>query len=334
MSDTTPESAIIAAYKSNLIATQCIYAGLTIVCYDILITIKHEYELVWQRPWSGATWLFLVNRCENISLNLFLAVLSLLPSIVIAAFAALRVFALLGHAYITAAFTFALGLITVCFELYKYSKYQPYYIDDPLQGWICFVDYPISSSIAFYLFGVLCTIAADIIAIMITWAKTYRHVQQASAIGINVGFSATLFRYGNLYFLILCIVNLVGGMLLLIPSFQPADPANVFIVILPNLILSHFLISLRQVNSADIGSTPTLSRFSVPNFRVPSIRTIIGNLGEPLADGGELLDDEDVNAGACEECACVGETSEGGGGVFGVQDVDNSPKAEIPRELV
>ena len=47
---------------------------------------------------------------------------------------------------------------------------------------------------------VLCTrlslIIADLLVIVLTWVKTYRHVRQASSLQMRVGISATLLRDG------------------------------------------------------------------------------------------------------------------------------------------
>lgn len=63
----------------------------------------------------------------------------------------------------------------------------------------------------------------------------------------------------------------------------------------PFVIVNRFMINLRQVHEADdmtiLGSLH-YSQFSVPNFRVPS--TFLGNIGEPLVDGGIASDIENA----------------------------------------
>lgn len=81
---------------------------------------------------------------------------------------------------------------------------------------------------------------------------------------------------------------------------------------LPRVLLSRFIINLREVDSQNdhpsIGQHPP--HFSLPNFRVPSMDDIVGNLGESLdfvkyrvedEEGGELgaagqIDVTDLNA--------------------------------------
>ncbi|KAJ3553603.1 hypothetical protein NM688_g3519 [Phlebia brevispora] len=261
MSATSSDSAAIAAYKSNLVYNHCANATLTVVSYEFVITFQREYE------------------CHDFSLTFFISVLDALPQIIVAVFSALRIFALLGGTYMTAVFTLVLGVVPVALDL----QYDAFIL---LQNHRKLIYLPVD------LAAVLCSIAADFIAIMITWIKTYRHVREASSLGISAGFGATLIRYGTLYFIVLFVVNLVNGLITLVPSLQLNNPTGIFLATLPNVILSRFLVNLHQVDYPDTGSTVRFSNFSIPNFRMPTILTIIGNLGEPLAIREETPDDE------------------------------------------
>ncbi|KAJ3558643.1 hypothetical protein NM688_g800 [Phlebia brevispora] len=104
--------------------------------------------------------------------------------------------------------------------------------------------------LSFNLAGSLTTIAADIIAIVTIWVKTYRHVRQAASVGVNAGFSSVLIQYGTLNFL------------------------------LPNIVISRFLINLRKVDSPGSDNMSRFSQFSVPKFWMPSgLPEVLGNLG-------------------------------------------------------
>ncbi|KAJ3546145.1 hypothetical protein NM688_g5547 [Phlebia brevispora] len=149
------------------------------------------------------------------------------------------------------------------------------------------------------------TIATDVVAIVITWLKTYRHVRQAAATGIGASLGATLLRYGALYFVVLCALNIAGLLMSLIPSL--ANPMTAFLDIIPNIVISRFLINLRQVNESPGSESSDVlnsSHFSEPRFRVSARSDIIGNLGEPLAGIDESLDDHEDNSDAnfCEDC--------------------------------
>ncbi|KAJ3556412.1 hypothetical protein NM688_g2041 [Phlebia brevispora] len=298
MSTTASDAEIISKHKANLTYNYSATAVLAIVCYEFVLTFRHEYKLVWKRRWTGATWLFLANRCDNYRLGYFLAVIENLPGIITAVFSTLRVFALLGRAWTPAVFTFALGLFPVALDFYQRAQATYYYP--------CFTT----------LAGTLSTIAADITAIVITWIKTYRHVREASSVGANVGFGEALLRY--------------GALVLLAPSLVPADPIETLTTTLPSIILSRFLINLRQINAPESGSAARFSHFSPPNFRMPSIPSIIGNLGEPLADNEDEVDDEDhVIADTYEGGTGTGANSDDEVGTSGVVDIDIGEIEEV-----
>lgn len=49
------------------------------------------------------------------------------------------------------------------------------------------------------------------------------------------------------------------------------------------ILISRFLLNLRQVDAhKGPAEAASLSSFSVPNFRIPTIHTFVGNMGEPL----------------------------------------------------
>ncbi|KAJ3551703.1 hypothetical protein NM688_g4556 [Phlebia brevispora] len=316
MSAPTPDAEIIRAYQANLSSNYCTTAAS-------------------------------VQRCYNFPLQYFLNVVESLPVIIIAVFSALRVFALLSRAYIPAAFTLALGLAPVVLELYRISKTAPYYVDDPVLGSSCYYNSLISLSVLSHrknyfhhtvmalthltvaLASVLSTITADVIAIAITWFKTYRHVREASSIGVNVDVGVALLRYGSLYFIVFFVVNLANGLVELVPSLTSAQPISTFTAVLPSIVLSRFLINLRQVDTAESSSATRVSHVSSLNFRRPSMPTIIGNLGEPLAE--DDIDSEDyVIADAYERGSGAAVDSDEKLGMSDVISVSRGGIEEVP----
>lgn len=53
---------------------------------------------------------------------------------------------------------------------------------------------------------------------------------------------------------------------------------------LPQILLSRFIINLRQADAPATNPSDNSppSRFSIPNFRMPTLDDVVGNLGEPL----------------------------------------------------
>lgn len=61
------------------------------------------------------------------------------------------------------------------------------------------------------------------------------------------------------------------------------------------ILISRFLINLREAGTPNMTDMPRLSRFTVPNFQVPAIQTIVGNMGEPLEHGPRNNEVEDTD---------------------------------------
>ncbi|KAJ3557933.1 hypothetical protein NM688_g1205 [Phlebia brevispora] len=319
----TPTTA--AAYESELITNYCTYAALALIAHEHMITFEYEYKFLFQRKWTAATWLFISNRytllgmfiaqsvpysaqrrCYDSSLQNFSTFLFNAPTIILILFSALRIFALLDRAYFIAGCALLLGLAQVGIAFYEGARSFYTYVDDPTIGRECFSNISLSASVAFHIASTLCMIALEVVALVTTWLKTYRHARQAASVGIRVTFAATLMRYGTLYFAVLAAVNILPVIILVTPpSTSLASAMNALITILPNIVLSRFLINLREVESPAPSSISRFSQFSAPSFRVPTLGEILGNLGEPLANDGEDLDAE-AHGGeseVCEECS-------------------------------
>ncbi|KAJ3551552.1 hypothetical protein NM688_g4638 [Phlebia brevispora] len=332
-SSSTPNSVVIDTFQTDLAYNYCITAALAFVSYEYLITLRHEYEFLRMRKWTAATWLFLANRylmlivmivqvlptsagtyvCRP-SLLTFEGVLIDLPLAIPAVFSALRVFALLNRAYLTAGLVILLGLVPVGSNVYQDSQNTYQYVDNSVLGSSCYVLYNFSAICAdgtcprsLALASLLAPIAADIITIATTWIKTYRHVRQATSIGMSAGYSETLLEYGTLYFVIICVMNIAELLVYLVPAFQLANPLSIFSTTLPNVVISRFLINLRYANSSEHSDGAHFSQFSIPAFSVPSLPAIISVLGEPLTSGydEELNEGEPNSAGFCEDCSEV-----------------------------
>ncbi|KAJ3557929.1 hypothetical protein NM688_g1209 [Phlebia brevispora] len=334
MSASPAYTAIVAAYEQDLTANYCTTSalgknhalspctGLTsipaLAAYEYVITFRHEHDFLSRRKRTISTWLFIVNRymlltsiavqAMPISAQFVVAV----PLIISAVFSALRVFALLNHGYVTATCVLVLGLAPVGLTLYE-SSYMVYeYTDDPVLGSSCYqmsafsnIFFPGTCSIA--LLGRLTPVVSDIIALLTTWLKTYRHVKQAACAGIGASLGSVLIQYGTLYFIAICATNVISLVISLIPSTTGLTIGVVeFMTVLPNIMLSRFLLNLQQADAQSRGEPSQFSHFSAPNFHVRAsiLSEIISNLGGPLASGDEAFDDEEprVDVNSCEEC--------------------------------
>ncbi|THG95011.1 hypothetical protein EW026_g6569 [Hermanssonia centrifuga] len=94
----------------------------------------------------------------------------------------------------------------------------------------------------------------------------------------------------------LLVMNIAQVVVRTVPSFQSFDFVTIVIATLQPILISRFLLNLRQVGSPEIDSQEAYnSQFSVPGFRIPSLSSIVGNMGEDLDHGGPV---EEVEAEA------------------------------------
>lgn len=90
---------------------------------------------------------------------------------------------------------------------------------------------------------------------------------------------------------------------------------------LESILISRFLLNLRHADAPEDSIQLEASRFSVPvNFRVPTMQSIMGNMGEPLEHGGH----EDA-----DDLAMAGEDT--GAGPSGVQQWEDGGVQEVRR---
>ncbi|KAJ3553075.1 hypothetical protein NM688_g3812 [Phlebia brevispora] len=242
-------------YEAQLPIVYGIYVALALAAYEHVITLESEYEFVWRRKWTVATWLFIANRYTLLacvifqsapySAQSFLSFLYNMPLIISALFSALRVFALLGYGYLPAGCVFLLGMTQVVINLYESAHAAYNYVDGPLFGSSCFPSsrLPVST-----------------------------RLQQAARVDVRTGFGLALIEYGTLFFVALCVMNILALGKIFTPfSGLLVGDTTVFIFMLPNILLSRFLINLRHIEYPASSTVPRFSQFSVPNFRVPSL---------------------------------------------------------------
>ncbi|THG98849.1 hypothetical protein EW026_g3415 [Hermanssonia centrifuga] len=105
-----------------------------------------------------------------------------------------------------------------------------------------------------------------------------------------------LLRDGTIYFAILLMMNIAQMVVKTVPSFENFSYVSTVIQTWVPILTSRFLLNLCQVaGSPEIDSQEAFnSRFSVPRFRVPSLASIIGNMGEDLDHSGTAEEDDEV----------------------------------------
>ncbi|KAJ3553074.1 hypothetical protein NM688_g3811 [Phlebia brevispora] len=333
MSTSASGSATLNMYEAQLPIAYGVYVALASAVYEHAITLEFEYEFLWQRKWTAATWLFIANRYSLLACVISQSAPYSAQSVIHAAdatihpyslcrhvvyartliipaqvFSALRVFALLGYAYLPAGCVFLLGMTQVAINLYESAHAVYSYVDDPLFGASCFPSSLLSVSTRLQsvlpsliqhclidklgLSLTLTTIASDVIALITTWVTTYQHIRQAASVNVPTSFSLALIEYGTLYFIAICAMNVLS----LVKIFTPFSGLLVgdttgFIFTLPNILLSRFLINVGHAEHLAPSTVSRFSQFSAPNFRVPSLP-------------GDQEDEEyRCEAAFCQECS-------------------------------
>lgn len=289
-------------------------AALTLVVYDFALTFKREVTTVWGRKVTGASILFFVNRYLSIMCATLVVamnsitvqascngagrtfqVVTLVLILVFALFSALRIYAVWERNIILSVLILALDLVPFGMNLSLYSVLSFFAIGAPYNE--CVGSDPRSISLDLKLTRAtrLCVISADALVIFLIWIKTYRLSKQTRSLGMSMGVSAMLMRDGTIYFITLLVVNVCH---LIIYETKGLPYISIFIPTVTAVLISRFLLNLRQVNEDSAGgASVNFSQFSAPAFRIPE--SIIGNLGEEL-EHGPLESEADVYEGDME----------------------------------
>ncbi|THG95373.1 hypothetical protein EW026_g6270 [Hermanssonia centrifuga] len=302
------------------------YSMTALVAYEYIITLEQEMAMVWHRKWTLATWLFIANRYALIGFIIWSTapttssrrvtncspqswllnscvvgyscapvqvmgdILGTLQNVVFAVFSALRVFALSDRYIPMTLLVLALNLGPVVLDIET-----TVFAADPLFGTFCEDILDFSARINFDL--------GDALVLAVTWAKTARSLAEGARIGMRTPLSTMLLRDGTIYFAVLLMMN-IAQVAVETPSFQKFSFVTQVIQTLQPMLISRFLLNLHQVGSPEINSQEAFnSQFSVPAFRVPSLASIVGNMGEDLDHGGlaeEVEDEVDNNSGSVQ----------------------------------
>ncbi|EMD31627.1 hypothetical protein CERSUDRAFT_100293 [Gelatoporia subvermispora B] len=132
---------------------------------------------------------------------------------------------------------------------------------------------------------------ADTIILALTWGKTWGMVRMARGLNVKAPLMTLILRDGTLYFVGLLSINvlsLVGW------ATNVFTDAGVFSTPLCSIIITHFLLNLRQLahGSTDGISRPHSGREGTPDpvdSQTSSLQfgLFVGNMGESLVHGSE-----------------------------------------------
>ncbi|OCH89462.1 hypothetical protein OBBRIDRAFT_888385 [Obba rivulosa] len=210
-----------------------------------------------------------------------------------ALFSAIRVYAVSGGSWWLASLVFLLNAVPVGTNSYDFFSGIVYQVESiPVIGTVCFIGSNISDTeiIQFAVATRSCVMAADILVLLAIWTKTYGTVTAARRSGIKTPLATTLLRDGTLYFLLLLAINILSIVGFSINEFVYA--VNGFSTPLSSIIVSHFLLNLRQVSSTSQDGSVDISHTSAVRSQQWSLRfrSFIDNMGEDLTYGTDVRD--------------------------------------------
>ncbi|THG95253.1 hypothetical protein EW026_g6366 [Hermanssonia centrifuga] len=262
-----------------------------LVAYEYIITLEQERTMIWHRKWTLATWLFMINRYLLIGF----IILSVAPytssplnsGVVGYSCAPAQVMgAILGNLQIVVIAVFSALRVFALWDrnipmtlLVLVLNLVPGAVDifEFSKATAVFTANPISGTLCNAISGISANVLFDILFVM-----------DIAAVVVNT-----------------------------VPSFQNFGFIATVIGTLQPILISRFLLNLRQVGSPEIDSQEAFnSQFSIPGFRVPSLSSMVGNMGEDLDHSGpaEEVEDEVENTSGsiqAEEGAAPEEIIEG-----------------------
>ncbi|THG96032.1 hypothetical protein EW026_g5719 [Hermanssonia centrifuga] len=263
MADTSSNAELAAAFQAELAENFSVYGMSALIAYEYIITVHQEIRMVWQRKWTLATWIFMANRYLMITMVVFSAspyTPQMVQYSVFAVFSALRVFAIWDRNVFMALLMLVLNLVPVATNTYVSTQETIMFTTDTTLGTFC---------------GYIINVPTNTI------------------------FENGVFRVRNrerdvLNFTQDLITNLNHASALLILNI-----AQIVLKTVP-ILISRFLFNLRQVGepAAESGNHQHITFSSRFTIRVPTLASIVGNMGEELDHGpvvqeGSVMDDPD-----------------------------------------
>ncbi|KAI0641385.1 hypothetical protein C8Q79DRAFT_1014332 [Trametes meyenii] len=278
---------LITALHLFTVSNICEVASVALLAYDHLITLPGEVQFVWGREFSGATVIFLLNRYVTLFGKILLPISTLwwphqtdqqsraLYVWLVAVFSALRVYAIWNKDWRPFLLVLVIALSVPVTNMYHYIQSIPEAFIYPLYGCseaTSLDDVQLHSS----------AVVADLLVVILTWVKTYGIRKLATVLRSETSISALLLRDGTLYFSTMLLLNVLD--LIILQSDVIFDPLPIFIDVFTCILISRFMLNLRQVARRGSGdgtqstSAAVASRFSTVHFSPD----VVGDLGAPL----------------------------------------------------
>ncbi|EMD38314.1 hypothetical protein CERSUDRAFT_64576 [Gelatoporia subvermispora B] len=277
------------------------------ILFDHALSLGQEVRVMRGRNISSVTLLFHVNRWLTfiyaLTGILFLVNWNVLPVsstisalsdvcdillyVVWAIFSAIRVYALSRGQWLLALCVFALSFVPAATNVYNRVTTEIVVVTVPFVGLTCTDVSKLSedANIHFIIATRVCVMVSDIVVLLVTWMQTWTTRRAADRANIDSPIATMLLRDGDAL-LALNVLQIVG---FITNVFVYA--VQVFITPLSAIIISHFLMNLRDagtmphdytVQSEDLSFVQRVDGQSQPQVSDIGFNRFVGNMGAEL----------------------------------------------------
>ncbi|KAJ8473889.1 hypothetical protein ONZ51_g7565 [Trametes cubensis] len=325
MSGKSSDAQVIANYAALETTTASLQGARAqaLFIWDYLATFDSEVQYVWGQRLSAATILFIVNRYVNLLITILelieqapfqtpevsaittcvpmstgvqtvdgsscppvvrvLQSLLISATFIVAVFASLRVYAIWSRDWRPALLIFVLALVTPIANLYMDITGTPIPAPRPSVG------------LAVVIAERVTTTAYDGLVLLFTLMKTARVRRAAMSLDTSPSLMALILRDGTLYFLLLVLMNIAQ---IVVAAKIPGNNFIAFFISpLTSILISRFLLNLRQVARSSDSDCDDTTETVVMSTGFPSIHLstgVLGNMGAPLYSGFEAETTEEM----------------------------------------
>ncbi|KAH9899782.1 hypothetical protein C8Q73DRAFT_663375 [Cubamyces lactineus] len=292
-------SDIVALYSRLFIEACCDMAAFALICYEYFITLDREVALIWGRKFTGATVLFILNRYLALfKYPIYIADLVPIPD----------------ESWKIALLVALPASVPLATNIYLYSQtYAANYAQPIGCVWLNTVPVHVYSSLL--IFTRSSVITADVLVLLITWWKTNDIRRLAAQTDVKVSLTSLIVRDGTMYFLVLLYMNTIHIVLSLTGAcicIQRFTFTITFEEPLTTILVSRFLLNLREVNEIRASGESTDYDMSRPSFVRPlsdiapdeqrsHVASFIAPLGAPLTHTSFLAGGEQFEQGQSGE---------------------------------
>ncbi|TBU52338.1 hypothetical protein BD310DRAFT_832390, partial [Dichomitus squalens] len=284
--------------------------------YDAIMTTGEEIRCFWGQKITGAAILFWLNKYMSIlflvwALATFLTIsdevcapsslgsnettyILTSPEVQPFTFTAIRVYAL-RRSLTLCAITAVLSLVPFGINIAKFGfgfNGGNFF----LFGCAEIDSVPLGLSQKFVIVARSCSIAADCLAIGVTWFTLGLPYTTRRGGVLNGSLASVLLVDGTIYFLILAVLNalhLAFTLLSIAVDAQSLSVVTVFTVPLSAILVSRFLLHLQSASLRAMGSLPSSQMSSLHPDRSLVFERVVGSLGASIAAEDYLEEDYD-----------------------------------------